>query len=110
MWIIVKERTQEIGIRRAIGAKPRDIIMQILSEGMVLTAVAGTAGISFATLVLYIVDMATADPVLGSAHFELSFSMAIGIMVVFLVLGTAAGLIPSIKAMRIKPVEAINEK
>lgn len=110
MWIIVKERTQEIGIRRAIGAKPRDIIVQILSEGMVLTAVAGTAGVSFATIVLFLVNKATTDPVLGSAHFELSFTTAVGIMLVFLVLGTAAGLIPSVKAMRIKPVEAINEK
>ena len=41
MWIIVKERTQEIGIRRAIGARPRDIIAQILSEAVVLTTVAG---------------------------------------------------------------------
>ena len=47
MWVIVRERTQEIGIRRALGAKPRDIIVQILSEGMALTFIAGTAGITF---------------------------------------------------------------
>ncbi len=110
MWIIVKERTQEIGIRRAIGAKPRDIIVQILSEGMVLTAVAGTAGVVFATIVLAAVDYFTFDPVLGSAHFQLSFSNAMGIMCVFLVLGTLAGLIPAIRAMRIKPIEAMNDK
>lgn len=110
MWIIVKERTQEIGIRRAIGAKPRDIIVQILSEGMVLTAVAGTAGVVFATIVLAAVDYFTFDPVLGSAHFQLSFSNAMGIMCVFLILGTLAGLIPAIRAMRIKPIEAMNDK
>ncbi|MDE6264064.1 MAG: ABC transporter permease [Paramuribaculum sp.] len=110
MWIIVKERTQEIGIRRAIGAKPRDIIVQILSEGMVLTAIAGIAGICFATLVLTIVDHATYDEWLGSAHFQLQFSHAITIMAVFLVLGTIAGLIPAVKAMRIKPVEAMRDK
>lgn len=110
MWIIVKERTQEIGIRRAIGAKPRDIIIQILSEGMALTAIAGTAGVTFATIVLAVADKLTYDPVLGSAHFELGFSSAVSIMITFLLLGTAAGLIPSIKAMRIKPVEAINDK
>lgn len=110
MWIIVKERTQEIGIRRAIGAKPRDIISQILSEGMILTAVAGLAGICFATLVLYIADMLTFDPVKGSAHFQLPFHNAIIIMMIFLILGTAAGLIPAIKAMRIKPIEALNDK
>lgn len=110
MWIIVKERTQEIGIRRAIGAKPRDIITQILSEGVVLTVVAGTAGIVFATLVLFIVEKATYDPLSGSANFMLTFENAIWIMLVFLVLGTAAGLIPSIKAMKIKPIEAIRDK
>lgn len=110
MWIIVKERTQEIGVRRAIGAKPRDIITQILTESMVLTAIAGIAGICFATGVLYIADSLTFDPLLGSAHFQLRFSHAVTIMVTFLILGSAAGLIPAIKAMRIKPIEALNDK
>ncbi|MCH5320029.1 MAG: ABC transporter permease [Paramuribaculum sp.] len=110
MWIIVKERTQEIGIRRAIGAKPRDIIVQVLSEGLVLTAVAGIAGIVFATLVLFVVDKATYDPVTGSAHFLFSLTAALWIMFIFLFLGTIAGLIPSIKAMKIKPIEAMRDK
>ena len=110
MWIIVKERTQEIGIRRAIGAKPRDIIIQILSEGIVLTAIAGTAGIAFATCVLSIVEHFTYNPDTGSAHFMLRFDHAVWIMIVFIVLGTAAGLIPSIKAMKIKPIEAMRDK
>ena len=110
MWIIVKERTQEIGIRRAIGAKPRDIIVQILSDGVVLTSIAGLAGVCFATLVLALVDNLTADPVLGSAGFTLTFSQAIGIVLTFLVLGTAAGTLPAIKAMRIKPIEAMRDK
>ena len=110
MWIIVRERTQEIGIRRAIGAKPRDIIVQILSEGVVLTAVAGTAGIVLATLVLYVIDRVSYDPMLGSAHFQLEFAHAITIMTVFLILGTGAGLIPAIKAMRIKPIEAMRDR
>ncbi len=110
MWIIVKERTQEIGIRRAIGAKPRDIIAQILSEGMLLTSVAGIAGICFATIVLAIVDHVTFDPILGSAHFELHFNHAVTIALVFMSFGTAAGLIPAIKAMHIKPIEAMRDK
>lgn len=47
MMVTVKERTTEIGIRRAIGARPKDILQQILSESMVLTSIAGMAGISF---------------------------------------------------------------
>ena len=110
MWIIVKERTQEIGIRRAIGAKPRDIIIQVLSEGLALTAVAGIAGIVFATLVLLIVEKGTYDPAAGSAHFMLRFGHAMGIMFIFLFLGTVAGLIPAVKAMKIKPIEAMRDK
>lgn len=110
MWIIVKERTQEIGIRRAIGAKPKDIIIQVLSEGIVLTVVAGMAGIVFATLVLYIVEKITFDPITGSAHFMLRFEHAVGIMFIFLILGTIAGLIPSLKAMKIKPIEAMRDR
>lgn len=110
MWIIVKERTQEIGIRRAIGARRRDIIAQVLSEGSVLTFIAGLAGLCFATLVLTLVDHISADAVHGSAGFEITFSEAVTTMIAFTVLGTAAGLIPAIKAMKIKPIEALNAK
>lgn len=110
MWIIVKERTQEIGIRRAIGAKPRDIIIQVLSEGIALTVIAGLAGICFAAAVLGVLQSVNnpADAV-SEAHFQMSFMTATGILALFVVLGSLAGLIPSIKAMRIKPVEAIND-
>ena len=110
MFVSVRERTHEIGIRRAIGAKPRDIIVQILSESMVLTTIAGTAGICFACMVLYGADVMTAVPGHADAGFQLGFGTAVAILVIFLVLGTAAGLIPSIKAMKIKPVEAMKEK
>lgn len=110
MWIIVKERTQEIGIRRAIGATPRDIIVQILSEGLVLTSVAGLAGISFATLVLGTVNHALYSPELGNAGFAMTFGTAVTILLTFMALGTLAGFIPAIKAMKIKPIEAINDK
>lgn len=111
MWVIVKERTQEIGVRRAIGAKPRDIIVQVLSEGIVLTLFAGLGGIFFATVVLAAMQNITnpADAV-SVANFQMSFNTAIGILVMFIVLGTLAGIIPSVKAMRIKPIEALNDK
>lgn len=109
MWIIVRERTHEIGIRRAIGAKPRDIIIQILSESMVLTVVAGIAGIVLATILLGGAEMLTDGPS-GPLQFQLRFSDATGILLTFLILGTAAGIIPAVKAMRIKPIEALNDK
>lgn len=109
MWVIVKERTQEIGIRRAIGARPSDIVMQILLEGMTLTFIAGMAGICFAAIVLgtaqYILTVGDSVP-----RFQLYVDAAVYIMIVFMVLGTAAGLIPAMKAMKIKPIEALNDK
>ena len=111
MWVIVKERTQEIGIRRAIGAKPSDIIVQVLSEGMALTLLFGLAGVTFATIVLAVMQHATnpADAV-SVAHFQMSFNGALTILGIFVLMGTLAGIIPSLKAMRIKPIEAINSK
>lgn len=107
MWIIVRERTHEIGIRRAIGAKPRDIIIQILSESMVLTTIAGVAGICFATIILAAVEHFIGK---GEIAFQLSFIQSIYIMATFLILGSAAGIIPAVKAMKIKPIEALNDK
>lgn len=111
MWVIVKERTQEIGIRRAIGAKPKDIIVQVLSEGLALTLLFGLAGVTFATIVLAIMQVTTnpADAVM-EAHFQMSFQGAILILGIFVLMGTLAGIIPSLKAMHIKPIEAINSK
>ncbi len=110
MWIVVKERTHEFGIRRAIGAKPRDITVQVLSESIVLTLLAGVAGVCFATLVLGIADHATYNELLGNAGFSLPFNAAVTIVAAFFILGTLAGTLPAIKAMRIRPIEAINDK
>lgn len=110
MWIIVKERTHEFGVRRAIGAKPADITVQVLSESVLLTLVAGIAGVCFASLVLGLADQGTYNPINGYAGFQISFTTAMIIVGAFFVLGTAAGTLPAIKAMRIKPIEALRDK
>ncbi|MDE6207126.1 MAG: ABC transporter permease [Muribaculaceae bacterium] len=110
MWIVVKERTHEFGVRRAIGAKPADITVQVLLESITLTLIAGTAGVCFAAIVLGIIDHVTADPLLGMAGFEISFGHALAVLLIFFVLGTAAGTLPALKAMRIKPIEALRDK
>lgn len=109
MWVIVKERTQEFGIRRAIGAKPMDVTIQILSEGIALTTIAGLAGISFACLVLGIAASLTANAD-STPGFQMNLWQAVVIMATFIVLGTLAGLIPALRAMKIKPIEALNDK
>jgi len=109
MMVTVKERTTEIGIRRAIGARPRDILQQILSESMVLTTLAGMAGITFGVFVLEVMESATHSPE-SSPHFQVSFWMAIGTCALLVTLGMLAGLAPAYRAMSIKPIEAIRDE
>ena len=109
MMVTVKERTTEIGIRRAIGARPKDILQQILSESMVLTTIAGMCGISFAVMVLQLVEMgANADG--GDVRFQVTFGLAIGTCALLIALGMLAGLAPAYRAMAIKPIEAIRDE
>ena len=109
MMVTVKERTIEIGIRRAIGARPNDILQQILSESMVLTIIAGMAGISFAVFLLNAVEAGTSSP--GSpTDFQISFWEAVGACMLLLMLGLLAGLAPAYRAMAIKPIDAIRDE
>lgn len=110
MMVTVKERTTEIGIRRAIGARPQDILHQILSESMVLTTLAGMMGICFGVAILQGVETlitATSDT---TAHFQISFWMAVGACLLLLMLGMLAGLAPAYRAMAIRPIEAIRDE
>ncbi|MGL5937528.1 MAG: ABC transporter permease [Phocaeicola sp.] len=109
MMVTVKERTTEIGIRRAIGAKPIDILNQILSESMALTLLSGMMGVCLGVAILQLVETGLAQS--GSdVHFQISFWMAIGACLVLLILGMLAGLAPAFRAMAIKPIEAIRDE
>lgn len=109
MMVTVKERTTEIGIRRAIGAKPKDILQQILSESVVLTTIAGLCGISFSVLVLQVAEVGI-NASGTSAHFQISLWLAIGTCALLIALGMLAGLAPAYRAMAIKPIEAIRDE
>lgn len=109
MMVTVKERTTEIGIRRAIGARPNDILQQILSESIVLTSLAGMSGITFAVFLLNIVESATSTPT-TPIHFQISFWQAIGACILLIILGLLAGLAPAYRAMAVKPIEAIRDE
>ena len=109
MVVTVKERTTEIGIRRAIGATPTDILTMIMSESIVLTLVAGMSGMTFAVLVLQMVERGLQDDTSG-ATFQISFAIAIGAATLLALLGVLAGLAPTIRAMAIKPVDAIRDE
>ena len=109
MVVTVKERTIEIGIRRAIGAKPIDILTMIMSESIVLTLVAGLSGMTFAVMILQMVEHALQDDTSG-ATFQISFAIAIGSSILLALLGVLAGLAPTFRAMAIKPVDAIRDE
>lgn len=110
MMVTVKERTTEIGIRRAIGATPRTILSQILSESLLLTAVAGMSGILFAVVILQALELATTTEGVPAAHFQVGFWTALGAVLLLSLLGVVAGLAPAARAMAVKPVDAMRDE
>lgn len=113
MLIIVKERTREIGIRKAIGATPFSIISLILQESVTLTAVSGYIGlvssVGLIELASYLMDRFH----LQSTFFtnpEIDFRTAILATIVLVVTGALAGLIPARTAARINPIEALRSE
>ena len=110
MLITVKERTTEIGVRRAIGATPRQIIFQIMSESVVLTSLAGLVGLCGGVLLLYLLNLVLISYPSEDRFFidpMVSFSTAVMSVIVLIISGLLAGLLPSYKAMLIKPIDAL---
>lgn len=110
MMVTVKERTVEIGIRRAIGATPRMILTQIICESMVLTAVAGMMGILLAISILQMGELANTTDGVASAHFQVDFWTAIFATLLLCIMGALAGMAPALRAMAIKPVDAMRDE
>lgn len=111
MMVTVKERTVEIGIRRAIGATPRMIVGQIMSESIALTLVAGAVGILAAGGLLALGTMIVqTQPDFETTSFQIGFWTGIGALFLIVALGVLAGLAPASRAMNIKPVEAIADE
>jgi len=106
MMVTVKERTVEIGIRRAIGATPSDILSQIILESISLTLVAGSSGIVFSVLLLSLLETITG----GQTSFQIGFWTAILAALLLTLLGVLAGLAPASRAMQIKPVDAMRDE
>ena len=106
MMVTVKERTIEIGIRRAIGAMPGEILTQIMTESIALMLAAGSAGIVFAVFLLNIFESATGD----ATQFQISFNTAVIAALLLAVLGALAGLAPALRAMAVKPVDAMRDE
>lgn len=111
MLVIVKERTREIGIRRAIGAKPWSIVSQILSESIVLTSIAGFLGLCSGVILLAIVANVLPEPGAGEQMMflnpEVKINTALWALSIMVIAGVFAGLIPARRAVGISTVDAL---
>ncbi|HWY38019.1 MAG TPA: ABC transporter permease [Bacteroidia bacterium] len=108
MMIIVKERTREIGIRKALGATPLSIVGQIMMESIFITGTAGYTGLILGVGIIEAIKAVGID----SDFFkkpDIDFALAIFSTALLIVSGALAGLIPSIRASRIEPVVALRE-
>jgi ABC-type antimicrobial peptide transport system permease subunit len=101
MLVSVTERTREIGIRRAIGARGRDILAQFLLEAIVLTLAGGAIGMALGTISARLLANAMGWPaLLGLQSYGLSFGFSTFVGVVF-------GFYPALRASRLDPIEAL---
>lgn len=110
MIITVKERTREIGIRKALGATPIGIVSTLLMESILVTAIAGYAGLALGVGLLELVSFALNSAGAKLPFFqnpEVNFQVAITAIILLVVAGALAGLMPALKAARIMPIEAM---
>ena len=113
MLVTVRERTREIGIRRALGASPSEIVRQIMSESFVLTTVFGLVGVILSIWTFKIIRMEMAKYSFEDVLFlppYITFDVVIAALGVLCLAGLIAGLIPSLRAMSIKAIDAIREE
>ena len=113
MLVTVKERTREIGVRRALGAKPKNIIGQVLSESLLLTTLAGLVGLCLGVSIMAVVAMVMANNPSDNTMFQdpnLGFGAAVAATVIVIISGLLAGVLPAWRAIQIKAIDAIREE
>lgn len=108
MVFIIKERTKEIGVRKALGAKPGQIIKLVLLESVFITSLSGFIGLLFATGILALIGPLMDFPAFSNP--SVSFSTTLTATIILVVSGLIAGLIPAMKAANIKPIVALSDK
>jgi putative ABC transport system permease protein len=110
MIITVKERTREIGIRKALGATPKNIVGTLLMESILVTSVAGYVGMVLGVGLLELVSFGLRKSGAKMSFFqnpEVDFQVAVTAIILLVVVGALAGLVPALKAARIMPTEAM---
>jgi len=110
MIITVKERTREIGIRKALGANPNSIVLSLLMESVLVTSIAGYAGLVFGVIILEVVSALLIKMHVDLPYFqkpEIDLGIAVSALILLIFAGVVAGLMPSLKAARIMPIDAM---
>lgn len=107
MSVVVKERTKEFGIRKAIGASPGSIVSMILQEAVLLTLVSGCLGLLSGIGALNLISTFVEHDYFQNPKIDVAVS--VGVIIVLMFIGALAGLFPSIRASRIKPITALRE-
>jgi putative ABC transport system permease protein len=113
MLIVVKERTKEIGIQRAIGATPREIMIQVINEAILLTTLSGYVGLVVGVGLIELINYFLVTSGANTEMFknpEVDFNMAMISLVILVIAGALAGLIPARRAVRIRPIEALRDE
>jgi putative ABC transport system permease protein len=113
MYVNINERTREIGIRKAIGATPRNILEMVLAESVVLTSIAGFVGIFFGYIVIFVIQIVIASMVEDNmflGNVGVNFPVILTSLSILILAGVVAGILPALKASRIRPVIALNQE
>ena len=111
LLISVKERTKELGVRRALGATPSEVRNQIILESVFLTLIAGILGIILGAFVLFGINLATQDLTdFPYTNPTVPIQFIMGALFIMVFLGTLIGLIPAQRAVSIKPIDALREE
>lgn len=110
MMISVKERTKEIGIRKALGAKPASIVSMIVQEAVIITSLAGYLGLAFGILLLEGIGSMIPSEGAVFANPEVKFGVAVSATLLLIVAGSLAGFFPALKAARLRPVDALKDE
>ncbi|HDZ13510.1 MAG TPA: ABC transporter permease, partial [Pricia sp.] len=110
LLISVKERTKELGVRRALGATPAEVRNQIVLESVFLTVLAGIIGIILGAGLLALINKFTQDTDFPYTNPTVPIPYVFGALIIMVVLGTLIGLIPAQRAVSIKPIDALREE
>ena len=113
MLVTIKERTREIGVRRALGAKPAIIIRQVMAESLLLTILAGIVGLVIGVAIMAVVAGFVGNTPSEDVMFlnpQIGFGAAIAATIIIVLSGLLSGVLPAMRAIQIKAIDAIREE